>query len=47
MQPDRGVELPTATAWLAEVTEQASATTRHRGHTMDIDFLTSAYDPQK
>ena len=43
----RGVELPTATARLAEVTEQASATTRHRGHTMDIDFLTSAYDPQK
>ena len=47
IQPDRGVELPTATAWLAEVTEQALATTRHRRHTMDIDFLTSAYDPQK
>ena len=47
IQADCGVELPTAMTRLAEVTEQASATTRHRGHTLDIDFLTSAYDPQK
>ena len=47
IRPDRGVELPTAAARLAEVTEQASATTHHRGHTMDVDFLTAAFDPHK
>ena len=47
IQPDRGVKLPTAAARLAEVTEQASATTCHRGHTMDVDFLAAAFDPHK
>ena len=47
IQPDLGCELPTATARLQEVHDQASATTRHRGHTPDLDFLTATYDPSK
>ena len=47
IQPDLGCELPTATARLQEVHDQASATTKHRGHTPDLDFLTATYDPAK
>ena len=27
--------------------DQASATTKHRGHTPDLDFLTATYNPTK
>ena len=47
IRPDLGVDLPTASTRLAEITEQASAPSRHRGHTMDIDFLTASFDPHK
>ena len=42
-----GCELPTAAARLQEVHDQASATTKHRGQTPDLDFLTATYDPAK
>ena len=47
IQPDLGVELPTAEARLQEVHNQAAATTAHRGHTLDLDILTAAFDPAK
>ena len=47
IQPDLGCELPIATARLQEVHDQASATTKHRGHTPDLDFPTATYDPSK
>ena len=47
IQPDLGVELPTAAARLQEVHYQAAATTANRGHTLDLDFLTAAFDPAK
>ena len=42
---DHGVKLPIAAAWLREVHNQAAATTAHRGHPLDLDFLTAAFDP--
>ena len=45
--PDLGVELPTAAARLQEVHNQAAATTADHGHTLDLDFLTAAFDPAK
>ena len=45
--PDIGATLPSPSARLQEVHDQAAATTAHRGHTLDRDFLTAMYDPAK
>ena len=41
------VELQSPQARLREVRDQASATTKHRGHTTDIYLLSALYDPSK
>ena len=45
--PDIGATLSSPSARLQEIHDQAAATTAHRGHTLDRDFLTAVYDPTK
>ena len=44
---DIGSALSSPSARLQEGHDQAAATTAHRGHTLDRDFLTATHDPNK